>query len=389
MNIIEYTKTNFKEVLDQDYDSVEGIPNFDWENNIYTSSFYKWAHLEHYKNKKVEVLHLVVMPYAYCDMPIFGLDVVSINSKITMICCDFTPTVKNSYTVQHPFINDRKLPEWANFFSDNLLLIKPTTEDQTEYILEYFLREFEAYKEKLYYYGKISEPAPILKKQREYVFNQRKNTSTLKALSADIGEKRAELFVNTYLFPDVYLSDKEKKIQKIFDFGKNIKYATSIEHDDAEQTDLSVDLITGAVSDQNYSNYLYSQMEIFRKLSKYKGKANPVVKSIYNLMKEDYEKLNVKTNRKSSKALKSYVKYLSSQDDKVKAAHIYTLVLAHYYGGSYIARNLKYPKKHLTNIPDMDAFLVREDTYGCNVEEVRKAFLQVTKIYNDIYLQNE
>lgn len=378
---IELYLSNFTDYITHYSHQIDKPEGFDWYNRIYRSKIYKWTHIEHYNNGKVEVLHIVTMPNATSNMPIFGLDVVAINGKITMICCDFTPIGRPFYKVENPFENDRALPEWATFFSDDLLLIRPK-ETQIEPILWYYFEYYKKYILDLAQYDIITEPKKNLVFMNSYVQNQRKNTSTLKALSADIGKEKAEEFINNYLFPDITLSKEEQQVQDVFDFGVGIRKQTNEEHIAAEKTQLSIDLVQGTISEVNYANYLHAQYTIFKEFMRVN---DYYVTDIYNLLMYDYLNLNVEHNIKRMDSLESYKNYLHHIDVDTLKGHIYTFALAHCYGGYYIAKKLNMPKLHLTNLNPKTAYSIRKLTHNCNVEDVRDAFIHATKIYEDIY----
>ncbi len=375
-NIFYFYRDFYEAQLKKHSDMVHSVDDYDWYNKIY-EGLYKWAHVEHYRTGKVEVLHIVTMPKASSGKPIFGLDVVAINGKITMVCADFTPTL-DTYTVPHPFKNSRELPDWADFFSPHLLLTTPEDEKEAREILNFYAEKLQEYLQALQEDESTKEPEKVVEKQNTYIESQRKNNKTFKALAVQIGKEKAGKFIKEILFPEVKLTPKEKEIQKFFDFGKNIRETTAIEHKKAERTQLSYDLITGNISEEHYKYYLqfyYNTFKVLKSNSK-------VCQEIFPFLERDYKGLNVE-ELELTKEIKNYIKYLES-NPKTWKGHIYTLALGFCYGGKMIAKKIDFPKSHLQDLPDKTAFEVRKETFGCDTEDVKSSFDWTYKIYSEI-----
>jgi len=375
-NIFYFYRDFYESLIKNKSNMVTSIDDYDWYNNVY-EGIYKWSHIEHYKTDKVQVLHIVTMPKAISGKPIFGLDVVAINGKITMVCADFTPTVEE-YSNPHPFKNSRQLPDWADFFSSDLLLTTPEDQDHAKEILEYYGEKLKEYLHALENEDKIVEPVRVLESQNRYINNQRKNNKTFKALAANIGKTKAGKFIKEILFPEVSLDPREKEIQKIFDYGKSLRQETKTEHTLAERTDLSYNLITGNVSELHYRYYLqlyYNAFKFFKEKSK-------VCEEIFNYLEKDFHECKAQ-ELEIHPELQKYLDYLQNNPEKYKG-HIYTMGLGFCYGGKMIAKNLKFPKSHLENLPDRVAFEIRKETYGCRAENVKESFNWIYKIYTKI-----
>lgn len=185
----------------------------EWINLKFDTSSIRYGHLEYFKadNDKVEVVHSTCYPQFNIPLPIFGFDIIALNKKITGIFCDVTPSphdhpilrsILSSYYNAHKNLI-RTLPEWAGFFSPQFLAVSPD-EQNWKNISEQCENLFEKY---LIYSNKITEN--LNKKESElhkenqnnYSRQQQKNTKTMKALSAYIGEEAAKTFVEKVLFP--------------------------------------------------------------------------------------------------------------------------------------------------------------------------------------------
>lgn len=180
----------------------------EWLNYFYQSPVLRHVHLEYYRTKNICVLHSNIFSNPMIDLPIYGFDMIAIGEKITGMFFDFTPTLTSSAVLEHGLKNmkgrykseERKLPDWANFFSDHFYCISPIQneldsifKDVLHYTSHYLMmcKDVEAD----YFYN--------INAQNEYCAGQKKNDKTFKALSAEIGEENAREFLQTYLFPEI------------------------------------------------------------------------------------------------------------------------------------------------------------------------------------------
>jgi len=180
----------------------------EWLNYFYSSKVFRHIHLEYYKTDKLCVLHSNIFPQPLVDMPIMGFDMIAIGEKITGLFFDFTPTVTTSSILEHSLKKlkrrynsiERKLPEWATFFSNDFYCVSPDPSELTEMLgdikryLEYYLYMGRGLREEYEYNIHI---------QNGYCKGQQKNDKTLKALGAEIGMQDAEVFMKKYLFPEI------------------------------------------------------------------------------------------------------------------------------------------------------------------------------------------
>lgn len=193
-------RKEFESVISKHADSVEEPEEYYWYNRIYESDKFRMAHVEHYTGDPVEVIHVVIVPNT--EDPIFGFDLVSIAGNTTLACGDLSPTVKKSEW-EHPFENEREVPEWADFFSNNVVFTTP--EDGGEEIANWFAGRAEEYIENL----EPAEPTEeILRGQNQYMENQLQNAKTFKSLAADVGEEKAKKYMREVMFPKVKINEK-------------------------------------------------------------------------------------------------------------------------------------------------------------------------------------
>lgn len=183
--------------------------NQTWINYYYQNPLFRHIHLEYYWTKKIEVIHINHFPNPLVNLPIFGLDAIVLGNKITGFFMDFTPCVGRhpaldglliSLRNSLPLSEDRKLPEWANFFSQNFICLVPNPNevdkmfDDSIYVLKEYLKYVKTH---------ISIYKRNVEAQNKYCIGQKKNDKTLKALSVDIGEEKAKSFMENNLFPEI------------------------------------------------------------------------------------------------------------------------------------------------------------------------------------------
>lgn len=181
-----------------------------WKNNIFSSSFIRYGHLEYFKaSNRVEVVHCVFYPSPFVDIPIYGFDIIALGGNVTGIFCDLTCSEQpnkllEKLEVLHKkyFHLKRELPGWGSFFSKNFLILDP--KEQTNEVVKDCI---DLYKDFLSL--NLNDVFLLFDKQvtkridlhNNYSLNQRKNTKTQKALAHYIGEKEAEDFIINVLFP--------------------------------------------------------------------------------------------------------------------------------------------------------------------------------------------
>jgi phycocyanobilin:ferredoxin oxidoreductase len=188
-----------------------------WENDIYQSPSIRYGHLEYFRspNGKIEVLHCVFFPSYFKPLPIFGFDIISLNDTVTGLFCDFTaPPMfeiealsRSLKDLKHKYKDNlRTLPEWANFFSENFVCIRPDGLDENT-LIEDFLGIFRCFigysnwRDYAVDFNNSSDTKFAIEFQNKYSINQRKNEKTSKALTAYIGEEKAKKFIEEILFP--------------------------------------------------------------------------------------------------------------------------------------------------------------------------------------------
>lgn len=173
------------------------VEDYGWFNLV-LSGPYARAHVERIVRHKVNILHCVVMPHTNDPAPIFGFDVIGLNGYLTGMFLDLTPTAKTDPWPVTPNIEGtpRALPDWANFFSRQMISVVPTEKDVWAGLR--VLRE---------HLGLLRSDAGdsrvIAAQQQFYTEQQRANPKTYRMLASIVGPEKANEFIRTVLWPDV------------------------------------------------------------------------------------------------------------------------------------------------------------------------------------------
>ena len=123
---------------DSDFIHIEGKLDGDQlfiSNELHCARGLRKIHIESARlGGYMEILHCVFFPNPNFNIPIFGVDVVSTNSRISAAIVDLSPVSndlplpinKQLSTMSLPtFKKVRKLPEWGSIFSKHVCFVSP------------------------------------------------------------------------------------------------------------------------------------------------------------------------------------------------------------------------------------------------------------------------
>jgi len=208
---------NYKQTLDNTAESLQTIieyvgtsnilptENYGWQNVRFTSDFFRYAHIERYSDKNLEVLHFTCFPNEWCSDPIFGFDIITTDKKCLAAFMDMSPVDnKKTFSISTQFTTPYKLPDWAKLiFSENVLAVVPTDDefemicDMVQHIFTEYLNDLASCKEKSLRVEYIKAA------QNRYCDNQQKNERTYNVLKAKLGADKAKYFMENILFPKI------------------------------------------------------------------------------------------------------------------------------------------------------------------------------------------
>lgn len=175
-------------------DDLQPVKDYGWDHRIWSNEKFRWAHYEHYTTDKVDIVHLVVMPWQNSRAPIFGFDIINISGNLTGMFLDLTPVDDRTFDLPQ-LGTPRPRPDWGDFFSDSFVCTKPNHIDEViiaTRILVGYLK-----------WLPDTTNQDYTDQQQRYIDGQRQNPQTRKMLSAHVGEDKANEYFYTYLFPDV------------------------------------------------------------------------------------------------------------------------------------------------------------------------------------------
>lgn len=180
------------------------VENFGWTNLVYESNHFRFAHIERYSDKNLEVLHITTFPNKNNPNPIFGFDIITTDKKPLAAFLDYSPVVdrvvyRSSVVFETPY----NLPDWAKkIFSDDAIAIVPNEKDMgilPEIVVDAYTKYIDLCIE-----NKTTIDIEVIKnKQNYYCEQQQKNERTFNVLKAKLGEDKARYFMSTILFPKI------------------------------------------------------------------------------------------------------------------------------------------------------------------------------------------
>lgn len=180
------------------------IENFGWTNLIYESKYFRFAHIERYSDKNLEVLHITTFPNKNNPSPIFGFDIITTDKKPLAAFLDYSPVVDNiTYRSNKIFETPYNLPDWAKkIFSDHAIAIVPNEKDM-DVLSEVVGDAYAKYIDLCIGEHQTVDSEVVKERQNYYCEQQQKNERTFNVLKAKLGEDRARYFMNTILFPKI------------------------------------------------------------------------------------------------------------------------------------------------------------------------------------------
>lgn len=180
------------------------IENFGWTNLIYESKHFRFAHIERYSDKNLEVLHITTFPNKNNPSPIFGFDIITTDKKPLAAFLDYSPVVdKITYRSNKIFETPYSLPDWAKkIFSDYAIAIVPNEKDM-DVLSEVVEDAYIKYIDLCIGEHQVVDIEVVKERQNYYCEQQQKNERTFNVLKAKLGEDRARYFMTKILFPKI------------------------------------------------------------------------------------------------------------------------------------------------------------------------------------------
>lgn len=208
------------DVTGQEYNEA-GMERFNqpgWINRVWTSDRYRRAHVDVVDardTKGLWMMHCCVFPRLDNNGPIFGLDVIAGQKKITGFFHDYSTTVEPN----HPMISafgdevaklewrkERELPDWAKaIFSNHMVAAGNVSKtDELQQLLDLSFSSIDAYLDDIGNFNYEADTDEVKAAQNRYAHYQKQNPHTPKTMtSLGLNEEDVKIFVQECLFPDI------------------------------------------------------------------------------------------------------------------------------------------------------------------------------------------
>ena len=177
--------------------------DFGWTNIRYVGNKYRMAHIERYSDANLEVLHFTCFPNKWIHLPIFGLDIITTNSKPLAAFMDWSPVCDTiPMQIEFTFEKQYPLPDWAKvIFSSEALAVIPN-DTELSMLTDIATDNFKKYLNLLNETNEMPDMAEyIIAGQNRYCEHQQMNARTYNVLKAKLGLDRAKYFMDNILFP--------------------------------------------------------------------------------------------------------------------------------------------------------------------------------------------
>ncbi len=187
--------------------------NFFIENQFHKAKGFRKLHVEIAEfSSSLKILHCVFFPDPNYNIPIFGLDLVKVNDKVTAAIVDLSP-VSSSINLElesllieankDDFGIKRKIPDWGNIFSKHVFFASLKNEQDQNY----FYKIVDIYMSILVKFTRNilpdEQPENIQERiyfQKKYCTQQMKNEKTSMVLLKYFDKKWVDRYIREILF---------------------------------------------------------------------------------------------------------------------------------------------------------------------------------------------
>jgi hypothetical protein len=188
-----------------------------WSDIIWSGDTFRRAHLsivDERKSRSMMMLHFCVFPHIHNDAPIFGLDIIAGERKITGAFLDFSPVTEKHHMSNmfkslvdiYEWKRERTLPDWAKpIFSENIVAAgNVTDEEELSRLIRLSNSCLGAYVDTVGKFNNTGDTNEIITAQNRYITQQKQNPrlySSMKSLG--LSDDEVTTFVNYCLFPEI------------------------------------------------------------------------------------------------------------------------------------------------------------------------------------------
>lgn len=189
-----------------------------WINRVWSSENYRRAHIDVVdarETKGLWMMHCCVFPRLNNNGPVFGLDVIAGQRKITGFFHDYSRTITADHPMIHAFGDEvaklewhkeRELPEWAQaIFSPYMIAAGNVSKrDELDQLLKLSLDSVDAYLTDIGNFNNSADVDEVKAAQNRYAYYQKQNPHTPRTMtSLGLDEEDVRKFVQECLFPDI------------------------------------------------------------------------------------------------------------------------------------------------------------------------------------------
>lgn len=189
-----------------------------WLNRVWSSDAYRRAHIDVVdvrETKGLWMMHCCVFPRLDNNGPVFGLDVIAGQRKITGFFHDYSRTITADHPMIHAFGDEvaklewhkeRELPEWAQaIFSPYMIAAGNVSKrDELDQLLKLSLDSVDAYLTDIGNFNNSADVDEVKAAQNRYAYYQKQNPHTPRTMtSLGLDEEDVRKFVQECLFPDI------------------------------------------------------------------------------------------------------------------------------------------------------------------------------------------
>lgn len=189
-----------------------------WINRVWTSKSYRRAHIDVVdarETKGLWMMHCCIFPQLHNNSPIFGLDVIAGQKKITGFFHDYSKTVIEDHPIIEAFGDvvstlewrkERELPDWAQaIFSPHMVAAGNVSKpDELAQITDLSLQSLKAYLEDISMFDNTADEQEVKTAQNRYAHYQKQNPHTPRTMTAlGLDEEDVRIFIEECLFPNI------------------------------------------------------------------------------------------------------------------------------------------------------------------------------------------
>jgi len=189
-----------------------------WVNRVWTSKDYRRAHIDVVdarNTKGLWMMHCCIFPQLHNSAPIFGLDVIAGEKKITGFFHDYSRTVLENHPMIEAFGDvvstlewrkERELPDWAQaIFSPHMVAAGNVSKpDELSQITDLSLQSVNAYLDDIKLFNNKANEQEVKSAQNRYAYYQKQNPHTPRTMTAlGLDDEDVRVFIEDCLFPNI------------------------------------------------------------------------------------------------------------------------------------------------------------------------------------------